>query len=940
MLIKNIYKEFIEFTPSLFNYIKDRSIFYIALLVTLLFYYPSLLNKSYDAGFLYGGDVLGFYWPSLIKVQHLISNFQFTGIDFSQFNGSADFFLTANFFGVNPFFVLIFIVTSPFNLNNRDVGQILVIVLMATSFLACYYSIKLGCIVYKFNKYQSVFLGIGYAFSIYFVSSLGEPQFNFCATLIPWAIYQILHYVQNQKTQNLIYAIFPIIGILLGGYIPFGLACLLLALALVALQLYVSSGNFIEALTKSIFPPFIASIIVLPYMYSAYVFLKNSPSANTANIFYSAFQLSELPQSILRLFSINYPISGPFYEFTVYWGIVPCLILLVGIFCSRLDQKLSLNEISIIKSSIVIYGLTVLSIYGTFSVVSSLVYYFIPQIGTMHIYQRFLMPANLCFFLITTIFLKLVIENKSVVGLRISLAFIGMLIVYFSISLSTQSEAVKIIGLNNYIIFELILAIIFLISLLIPGYKFQYIVAITLIALPIGNRMYEFSRGGNTYSEKIKIAPMALDEQIQKNFVDYLNKRFPNKKIIKYADLTPLWSKSGIESFPKTFPYFVLKEINLSSYGGFNFYLSSQKDYMDIMPVRGSYELQPNWQYLKNTDVDFLIVSRSQLNTYYLKNLLQGINPSDFYNLSGDLYAVPVDEVFGGETAKYSNGFFRINSGLYSEDASAVNIAKNKPTKQSGEAYGASSTRAVDGNTNGNHFSGSVSHSESNPNAWINIDLESSYLINKIKVWNRTDCCPERLANFWVFISNTPFNDNFNAEQTRGQKGVYSYLNLNANPFAVINIPETVNGRYLRIQLNGEDSNSKILSLAEVEVFTADKSTLAMKNAKEVENNEFKNFKTNYINHLKFDLDNDIPVNLQYLFWKNNNLHFYLNGEKLQSLINEKGIFVFNAAPGKNIIEVKYRNFPLNVFWLFYGLYFLLLISFIIKDFFDKRKFS
>ncbi|HEX2545412.1 MAG TPA: hypothetical protein VHL79_11065, partial [Ramlibacter sp.] len=83
-----------------------RGAFWLSLLVTLLFYYPALRQGSANAGFVYSGDVLGFYWPSLIKLHSLLSSWHFDAVDFSLFNGSSDFFLVANFFGVHPWFVL------------------------------------------------------------------------------------------------------------------------------------------------------------------------------------------------------------------------------------------------------------------------------------------------------------------------------------------------------------------------------------------------------------------------------------------------------------------------------------------------------------------------------------------------------------------------------------------------------------------------------------------------------------------------------------------------------------------------------------------------------------------------------------------------------------------------------------------------------------------
>src|SRR6185369_9684875 len=64
---------------------------------------------------------------------------------------------------------------------------------------------------------------------------------------------------------------------------------------------------------------------------------------------------------------------------------------------------------------------------------------------------------------------------------------------------------------------------------------------------------------------------------------------------------------------------------------------------------------------------------------------------------------------------------------------------------------------AVDGNTDGNFFNGSVTATNLETYAWWQVDLGSSAAIGSIIVSNRTDCCGSRLNSFWVFVSDAPF---------------------------------------------------------------------------------------------------------------------------------------------------------------------------------------
>src|SRR5271157_5685020 len=88
---------------------------------------------------------------------------------------------------------------------------------------------------------------------------------------------------------------------------------------------------------------------------------------------------------------------------------------------------------------------------------------------------------------------------------------------------------------------------------------------------------------------------------------------------------------------------------------------------------------------------------------------------------------------------------------------SVADLALGKPATQSSTYTIASASLAVDGNTDGNYYDGSVSCTNGDANAWWQVDLGASVTINSIVVWNRTDCCGGRLSDYWVFVSNTPF---------------------------------------------------------------------------------------------------------------------------------------------------------------------------------------
>jgi hypothetical protein len=137
----------------------------------------------------------------------------------------------------------------------------------------------------------------------------------------------------------------------------------------------------------------------------------------------------------------------------------------------------------------------------------------------------------------------------------------------------------------------------------------------------------------------------------------------------------------------------------------------------------------------------------------------------------------------------------------------------SKIVSQSSTAYNGYAKLAVDGNTNGTFFGGSVSHTAENvSNPWWMWDMEQVDSLVSVTLWNRTDCCGERLANFYVFVSKKPFSS-ANPLTVAADTSVWKYYYAGkAGEKTIIKVNAC--GRFLRIQIKGIGT----LSLAEVQV--------------------------------------------------------------------------------------------------------------------------
>ncbi|WP_159020759.1 T9SS type A sorting domain-containing protein [Algibacter sp. L3A6] len=138
------------------------------------------------------------------------------------------------------------------------------------------------------------------------------------------------------------------------------------------------------------------------------------------------------------------------------------------------------------------------------------------------------------------------------------------------------------------------------------------------------------------------------------------------------------------------------------------------------------------------------------------------------------------------------------------ENIGGTNVALTGIASQSSTAFTALAERAIDGNTDGAFSKQSVTHTETEMNAWWQVDLGVSYNIGQISLYSRTDdCCKDRVTDFTVYVLDAD--------------SVVTYSKYFADsPYPSITMDAGgVIGKTVKVQLNGSGS----MSLAEVVVY-------------------------------------------------------------------------------------------------------------------------
>ena len=150
------------------------------------------------------------------------------------------------------------------------------------------------------------------------------------------------------------------------------------------------------------------------------------------------------------------------------------------------------------------------------------------------------------------------------------------------------------------------------------------------------------------------------------------------------------------------------------------------------------------------------------------------------------------------------------NDGILDTDEK-INIARSKTvTISSNYGTGYDGNNATDGNLENSMHTGGNSSQE-----WLEVDLGKEYNIGNIKIINRKNCCQDRLGNMYVFVSETPFAENFNpATNTVGFRH-----QLSADESGDPNIQVSAKGRYIRLQKSGVNPGGNYINIAEIQVF-------------------------------------------------------------------------------------------------------------------------
>ncbi len=146
-----------------------------------------------------------------------------------------------------------------------------------------------------------------------------------------------------------------------------------------------------------------------------------------------------------------------------------------------------------------------------------------------------------------------------------------------------------------------------------------------------------------------------------------------------------------------------------------------------------------------------------------------------------------------------------------------TNVAQGKSATQSSNlnfgGINSGASNAVDGNTDGNYYNGSVAVTNDENQAWWQVDLGALYELSSIQVYNRTEGTA-RLNDFYILTSSNPYtsgnlgnarSNSNNERYVSGQAGTPTTWNFSGAPVRYVRIQRTGNGyaTIAEVKVNG-----------------------------------------------------------------------------------------------------------------------------------------
>lgn len=367
-----------------------------AVLGTAIFAVPILQalkpGTAHWPAFLLSGDIRLYLFPQYIAGYYRFWHGGIAGLDFATDGGASIFGFRPNMPQYYPPYLLSYLV---FDISHPKVAAVLLSLMQLVHVaIALFFTVRLGARFLSLRTGSAVLLAVMYALSYTTCDYYFYFLYFFQITLMPLVAYALCDLLFRRRLMAAIVASPIFLTYFLTNYGPtmaMGLiAALMIAAAVFMMHLRPRLGQ--RAYACLIIPAMslaIAGIVVLPFYLGEEIYHQIASSVPT-DINTSAFSGSFNGTDLVSAFSWLLPGATP-TEGSLHWGLIPPLVLVLGLYV-LLGESTSFRRLrSLLSFSLGIFAIFLSICFGQASIFPDIFYTYVPILGTMHLFQRYLM---------------------------------------------------------------------------------------------------------------------------------------------------------------------------------------------------------------------------------------------------------------------------------------------------------------------------------------------------------------------------------------------------------------------------------------------------------------------------------------------------------------------------------------------------------------------
>lgn len=545
------------------------------------------------------GDTVDQCFPEFVRLGGRLCNGNWGGYEYYVYNGASEFFSRAG----SPSYYLPFAVFSAIGYLLSKPYFMYILYHVFHIFIAFYFTQRLVTEFFKLKKEIALLIGI-YCMSIWTAEVWFHSFFTIACLTFP-LLYFSLRTIKN-KTRNIFLRALPYVLALTSGYIVISVVLFGTVAAASACYywLFENERKLNKYWNRIILPAVVGLIVSFGYCLNLYIYISKVVKDDLSSMFLATYYVLNIKDLVRILSSSFIPVNMIEQLPLITLGIPLVLIVIYAI------REHAFNRMNYGMKIVFLLSFAIVTILCMISMNQNMPlafwFYNIPVIGQAHlpiryliIYQQYLLLV--LFFLIAN--LKNELEKKF-----FKVAIFAGTIIFIILFFYTRINTVTTINDSN-LLFELMVSIIICYCAYLWGIVNIKTLLVwgSLIFIINSNTFYSLQEL-KTPLDNYKSRNILFNEEDQNVLTNFVESQLEKKLFYRYICVD---SSNEIHTYMgQSYPWTNAGSIRLTNYVGYPLHMTGPREYFtDNFPWFNNI----NWEYLKNTRADFLVLDNSYI---------------------------------------------------------------------------------------------------------------------------------------------------------------------------------------------------------------------------------------------------------------------------------------------------------------------------------------